>query len=73
MKTAIVTGASGAIGAAVCRALAERYAVVVIYHQSEGRARLVCDELRGKGGEAVCFRADVADSAGADALADFTL
>lgn len=48
MKTALVTGGAGAIGAAVCRRLArDGVRVAVGYRSSEGSARALAQELGG--------------------------
>ncbi|BCB26617.1 3-ketoacyl-ACP reductase [Sulfurimicrobium lacus] len=64
MKRALVTGGSGAIGAAVCRALAADGLHVVVHANSRlETAQALAEEIRTAGGsaEAVCF--DVADAA----------
>lgn len=64
MKRALVTGGSGAIGAAICRALAADGLHVVIHANSRlDAAEALAAEIRAAGGsaEAVCF--DVADAA----------
>jgi 3-oxoacyl-[acyl-carrier protein] reductase len=64
MKRALVTGGSGAIGAAVCRALAADGLHVVVHANSRlETAQALAEEIRSAGGsaEAVCF--DVADAA----------
>ncbi|MEN6587444.1 MAG: 3-oxoacyl-ACP reductase FabG [Sulfuricella sp.] len=64
MKRALVTGGSGAIGAAVCRALAADGLHVVVHANSRlDTAQALAEEIRTAGGsaEAVCF--DVADAA----------
>lgn len=59
-RVAVVTGASGGIGAAVAVALAEAGAdVVVHFFRSEEPAREVADRIRSLGREAVTARADV--------------
>ncbi|MEW2548502.1 glucose 1-dehydrogenase [Streptomyces sp. NPDC047002] len=61
-RTAVVTGGSRGIGAAVARRLAAEGASVVIgYRGSEQAARALVDELASAGGRAVAVRADVAD------------
>ena len=63
MKRALVTGGSGAIGAAICRRLAaDGLHVIVHAHSNLVKAEAVCDEIRAAGGsaETVCF--DVADT-----------
>lgn len=64
MKRALVTGGSGAIGAAICRALAADGLHVVIHANSRlDAAETLAGEIRAAGGsaDAVCF--DVADAA----------
>lgn len=64
MKRALVTGGSGAIGAAICRALAQEGLHVTIHANSRlEAAQMLAGEIRQAGGqaEAVCF--DVADAA----------
>jgi 3-oxoacyl-[acyl-carrier protein] reductase len=62
VKRALVTGASGAIGAAICRALSGQ-GLHVIAHASANRdrAEALAEELRAAGGsaETICF--DVCD------------
>lgn len=64
MKKALVTGGSGAIGAAICEQLASD-GLHVIVHANRGLARAdqVVERIRAQGGlaEAICF--DVADAA----------
>ena len=58
MKTALVTGGSGAIGAAICRRLATDGLKIIVHanRRPENAARIV-DEIRESGGQAqsVCF------------------
>ena len=67
-RRALVTGGSGGIGAAVCRALAEQ-GLHVIVHGNRGmdRARQLVADLQGEGrsAEAVCF--DISDNAQVEA------
>ncbi|PWB57307.1 MAG: 3-oxoacyl-ACP reductase FabG [Nitrosomonadales bacterium] len=68
MKRALVTGGSGAIGAAVCRALAADGLHVVIHANSRlDAAEALASGIRAEGGSAgaVCF--DVADATAASA------
>ena len=62
MKRALVTGGSGAIGAAICRRLAADGLHVVIHaHHNMASAQNLCTELQGKGGSAEAIQFDVAD------------
>lgn len=64
MKRALVTGGSGAIGAAICRRLAAAGHHVVIHaHRHPERANALADAIIAAGGsaETLCF--DVADTA----------
>ncbi|WP_420962293.1 SDR family oxidoreductase [Brucella sp. IR073] len=68
-KTAIVTGASKGIGAAIALRLAsEGAAVVVNYARGEAAARGVVKEIEKVGGKAVAVQADVGDSSAVTAL-----
>ena len=61
-KTALVTGASKGIGAAIALRLAERGArVAVNYNTSEGPAEEVAEAIRGVGADAITVHADVSD------------
>ncbi|MQY26585.1 SDR family NAD(P)-dependent oxidoreductase [Nocardia aurantia] len=68
-RVALVTGASGGIGAATARLLAERgMRVVVDYlHSAEAAGRVVA-EIEAAGGRAAAIPADVRDPAAVDAL-----
>lgn len=64
MKRALVTGGSGAIGAAICRRLArDGFHVVVHANHRPERARLLCGEIVAAGGSAEAVAFDVADGA----------
>lgn len=70
-KSAIVTGASKGIGAAIARRLArEGFAVVVNYAGSRDAAEEVARSTTEAGGKAVAVRADVTDPAGIATLFD---
>ena len=71
MKRALVTGGSGAIGAAICRRLAKTGLHVVVHaHRHEEEARSVVDEIASAGGSAEALFFDVTDSAQAAAALD---
>ena len=68
MKRALVTGGSGAIGGAICRALAAQGLHVVVHaNQRADAAQTVVDELRAQGGSAEVLSFDVCDNAAAAA------
>uniref|UniRef100_UPI0025F54400 SDR family NAD(P)-dependent oxidoreductase n=1 Tax=Nevskia sp. TaxID=1929292 RepID=UPI0025F54400 len=61
-KVAIVTGASGGIGAAVAERLAkEGFTVVVNYAGNAASADAVVARIEAAGGRAVTAQADIAD------------
>ena len=61
-RTALVTGASRGLGAAMAVALAEAgHRVAVNYYASAERAERLCAELQSRGLEAAAFKADVRD------------
>jgi 3-oxoacyl-[acyl-carrier protein] reductase len=63
-KTAIVTGASKGIGAAIAKALAAAGAAVAVnYASDKAGAERVVKEITGKGGKAVAIRADMSKAA----------
>lgn len=63
-KSAIVTGASRGIGAAIAKRLAKEGAEVAItYSSSPDRAKQVVDEIVKEGGRALAIKADGADQA----------
>lgn len=68
-RTAIVTGASGGIGAGIARRFAEAGAKVVChYHGNQAAAEAVVASIEKAGGTAAAFRADVSRKADAVAL-----
>jgi len=64
-RVALVTGASGGIGSAICRALAGSGATVAAaYSGNAAAARSLCAELDATGARAEAFGADMEDPAG---------
>jgi NAD(P)-dependent dehydrogenase (short-subunit alcohol dehydrogenase family) len=62
-RRALVTGGSGDIGGAICRALAAQGAHVIVHANGNlARAEAVCDEILASGGsaEAVAFMSPTA-------------
>lgn len=60
MKSALITGASGAIGTAIARKLGEAgYHLLLHYRNGEAAARQLADELHAKGQDALLFQADL--------------
>jgi len=60
MKTAIVTGGSRGIGAAIVKMLAEEgYNVIINYNRSEEIAKRMKEEFTSKGYSVETFQADV--------------
>lgn len=69
--TALVTGASRGIGAAIALRLGkEGYAVAVNYARNRDQAEAVVKEIRWSGGTAAAFAGDVSDPAEVAALFD---
>lgn len=64
-KTALITGASRGIGAAIAKAMAEAGAdVAVVFNSGSEKAEAVCSEIKEKYGvKAFCYQCNVADSA----------
>ena len=75
MKTALVTGASGGIGQAVCEALAKDGINLAVHYSSSGKtAEELCERLSKEYDiEAVAFGADFSDDSAVKALAERVL
>jgi 3-oxoacyl-[acyl-carrier protein] reductase len=70
-KTAIVTGASKGIGAAIARRLArDGIAVVINYARGRAEAEELARAIEADGGKATAVQADIADPKGIAALFD---
>ena len=73
MRTAIITGASGAIGGAIAKRIAaEGIAVVLCSNLHPEHVEQLKDGIVTDGGEAVCFSADLGDFENAEKIASET-
>ncbi|MDB5873457.1 MAG: 3-oxoacyl-ACP reductase FabG [Ramlibacter sp.] len=73
-KRALVTGGSGAIGAAICRALAGQGVHVIVHaHRGVERAQALVQELVAAGGRAEAVAFDLADAAQVQAAVEAML
>ena len=70
---ALVTGASGGIGGAMCQRLAaEGAAVAVHYRSGSDAAERLVGEIEAAGGRAAAVQADLSDAGAAETLIDVT-
>ena len=73
-KVAVVTGAGRGSGREIAKTFAGYGAKVVVnFNGSEERANSLVEEVKAAGGEAVAFKANVADFAEAEALMKFAV
>jgi len=74
MKRALITGGSGAIGAAICRQLAaDGMHVIVHANRNLDGANALCEELRQAGRSAEAIQFDVVDAAATQAALESLL
>src|SRR6187431_2375638 len=60
-KTAVVTGGTGVLGSAMCKALAQAGARIVVLGRRKDAADALANEIKAAGGEAIGISADVLD------------
>jgi NAD(P)-dependent dehydrogenase (short-subunit alcohol dehydrogenase family) len=72
-RVAVVTGATGVLGGAVTRGLAEAGAAIGIVGRSVDRAEAFADELRQAGADALALPADVLDEGRLESARDLAL
>lgn len=71
MKTILITGASGGIGAATARLFAqEGYAIGLHYHKNQAAATALAEELRQAGCQVLLLQGDLSVSSEAQAVVD---
>jgi 3-oxoacyl-[acyl-carrier protein] reductase len=70
-RVALVTGGSGGIGAALCRALATQGATVAVHYRDRSQlAESIAAEIRAGGGRAAAFPADLLVPRASELLVD---
>lgn len=68
-RRALITGASGDIGAAICRRLAETGLELIVHsHRAGERAQALVEQLRARGARAEAVSFDITDAAAARAV-----
>jgi glucose 1-dehydrogenase len=73
-QSALVTGGSSGIGAAVAQALAAAGAKVAInYHSGRETAEAIASDIRASGGEAFAIKADVSDEGAVEQMIAITV
>ncbi len=72
-KVALVTGGGSGIGEAICVALAERAASVVVADLKREAAERVARAIQEAGGNAIAVQVDVADPASVEAMVRFAV
>lgn len=68
-RTALITGASGGVGAATAKAMAQAGAQVLLLARREAELQLVAEEIRAAGGQARAYPVDLADVEAIEAVA----
>lgn len=68
MKTALITGSSRGIGAAIARRLAKSYKIVINYNKSKEPALALLEELRQINPNVIAVKADLSKEAEVDYL-----
>src|SRR5688572_33025784 len=68
-KTIVVTGGGGVLGSAICLALAQLGAKVVVLNRGLESAQKVVGEIKASGGQALAIQCDVLDRPALEAAA----